>query len=74
LQADGGLGSPADSRVWHVVGLQRSVREWALRQGWDRRLVCAQQAQGILAALGVLVGCYGCEADGVARRTEKEFS
>jgi hypothetical protein len=28
----------------------------------------------LVAALGVLVGYYGYEADGVARRTEKEFS
>jgi hypothetical protein len=34
LQALGGVSSPAGSCVWHVVGLQRSVREWAMRQGW----------------------------------------
>jgi hypothetical protein len=28
MQALGGMGSPAGSCVWHVVGLQRSVREW----------------------------------------------
>ena len=37
LDALGGLGSPAGSCVWHVVGLQRSVREWAMRQGWGGR-------------------------------------
>jgi hypothetical protein len=30
---------PAGSCVWHVVGLQRSVREWAIRQGWGGRPV-----------------------------------
>jgi hypothetical protein len=37
LQARGGLSSPVGSCVWHVVGLQRSVREWAMRQGlgWE---------------------------------------
>ena len=60
LEALGGLGSPAGSCVWHVVGLQRSLREWALRQGWGGRPVRAEQAQGILvAALGILAGCYG---------------
>jgi hypothetical protein len=60
LDALGGLGSPAGSCVWHVVGLQRSVREWAIRQGWGGRPVRAEQAQGILvAALGVLAGHYG---------------
>jgi hypothetical protein len=60
LDALGGLGSPAGSCVWHVVGLQRSLREWALRQGWGGRPVRVEQAQGILvAALGVLAGWYG---------------
>jgi hypothetical protein len=34
MGALGGISSPAGSCVWHVVGLQRSVREWAMRQGW----------------------------------------
>jgi hypothetical protein len=60
LDALGGLGSPAGSCVWHVVGLQRSIREWAIRQGWGGRPVRVEQAQGILvAALGVLAGFYG---------------
>ena len=60
LDALGGLGSPAGSCVWHVVGLQRSIREWAMRQGWGGRPVRVEQAQGILvAALGVLAGHYG---------------
>jgi hypothetical protein len=55
MQARGGLSSPAGSCVWHVVGLQRSVREWAIRQGWGGRPVRQEQAQGILvAALGML--------------------
>ena len=57
MAALGGLTSPAGSCVWHVVGLQRSVREWAIRQGWGGRPVRQEQAQGILvAALGMLVG------------------
>ena len=57
MQALGGIASPAGSCVWHVVGLQRSVREWAMRQGWGGRPVRQEQAQGILvAALGVLAG------------------
>jgi len=39
---------------------QRSIREWAMRQGWGGRPVRVEQAQGILvAALGVLAGWYG---------------
>jgi hypothetical protein len=59
LEALGGLSSPAGSCIWHVVGLQRSVREWAMRQGWNGRLVDQKQAQGILiAALGVIATPY----------------
>jgi hypothetical protein len=50
MQALGGISSPAGSCVWHVVGLQRSVREWAIRQGWNGRPIDQKQAQGILVA------------------------
>jgi len=67
MAALGGTGSPAGSCVWHVVGLQRSVREWAIRQGWGGRPVRQEQAQGILvAALGVLAAHLGY---GAAERT-----
>ena len=53
LDALGGLGSPAGSCVWHIVGLQCSIRAWAMRQGWSGRPIGEKQAQGILiAALG----------------------
>jgi hypothetical protein len=66
LQALGGLSSPAGSCIWHVVGLQRSVREWAIRQGWGGRPLRQEQAQGILiAALGMLAAHVGY---GEARR------
>jgi hypothetical protein len=55
--------------MWHVVGLQRSIREWAMRQGWGGRPVRIEQAQGILvAALGVLAGGTGtAKADDYGR-------
>jgi hypothetical protein len=60
LQALGGISSPAGSCVWHVVGLQRSVREWAIRQGWGGRPIDQKQATGILvAALGVMAAHAG---------------
>jgi hypothetical protein len=66
LEALGGISSPAGSCVWHVVGLQRSIREWAIRQGWGGRPVRQEQAQGILvAALGMLAAHFGY---GEARR------
>lgn len=68
LDVLGGLGSPAGSCVWHVVGLQCSIREWAMRQGWGGRPVRIEQAQGILvAALGVLAGHYGYATNHVSR-------
>jgi hypothetical protein len=60
LEVLGGISSQAGSCVWHVVGLQHSVREWALRQGWGGRPVRQEQAQGILvAALGMLAAHVG---------------
>jgi hypothetical protein len=60
MRALGGTSSPAGSCVWHVVGLQRSIREWAIRRGWGVRPVRQEQAQGILvAALGVLAALFG---------------
>ena len=63
LLALGGHNSPAGSCGWHVLGCGRSVREWALRQGWSGRAVPVHQAHGILlAALGLLAGHYGLAA------------
>ena len=60
LEALGGISSPAGSCVWHVVGLQQSVREWAMRQGWGGRPVDQKEAKGMLvAALGMLANHYG---------------
>ena len=71
LQALGGISIPAGSCVWHVVGLQRSVREWAMRQGWRGRPVRQEQALGILiAALGCSRGisATGQQLERVAAR------
>ena len=39
---------------------ERSVREWAIRQGWGGRPVRQEQAQGVLiAALGMLAAQCG---------------
>lgn len=68
IDALGGHGSPAGSCVWHVVGMQTSVREWALRQGWGGRPVRQESAQGILvAALGVLAKHFGIRESGERR-------
>jgi len=57
LEQLGGIGSPGGSCLWHVLGYGCSVREWAIRQGWNGRPVRQEQAQGILiASLGILAG------------------
>jgi hypothetical protein len=59
MQALGGIGSPAGSCVWHVLGCGCSIREWSIRRGWSGRPVRQEQGQGILvAALGVLAGHF----------------
>jgi hypothetical protein len=55
LQAVGGVASPAGSVLWHCVGWEISLKEWALGQGWNGRRVSQESASGILiAALGTL--------------------
>jgi hypothetical protein len=60
IQAIGGIGSPAGSCVWHVVGWERSLKTWAIEQGWNGRPVSPETASGILvAALGALEAHFG---------------
>jgi hypothetical protein len=55
LCAVGGLASPAGSVLWHVIGFERTLKEWALQQGWAGRRIREETASGILiATLGVL--------------------
>jgi hypothetical protein len=62
IQAVGGLGSPAGSCLWHVVGWELSVKQWALTQGWSGRRVSQEAASGILiAALGALEVHFGAK-------------
>ena len=56
----GGLDSPGGSSVWHVLGLECSIREWGSQQGWQGRPIAPAQAQGMFtAALAVLAMHYG---------------
>jgi hypothetical protein len=55
ILAVGGLGSAAGSCLWHVLGWERSLKEWAIEQGWSGRRVSQETASGIfIAALGIL--------------------
>ena len=60
MAALGGWDSAAGSCMWHVVGFECSIREWAMRHPWSGRVVNPAQAQGmVVAALGVLAAHYG---------------
>jgi hypothetical protein len=60
LEALGGIASPAGSCVWHVVGCEWSVKDWALRQGWGGRPLSQETASGVLVgALGTLQAHFG---------------
>jgi hypothetical protein len=48
----GGLASPGGSILWHVVGLEESLKEWALTGGWHGKPLSQDKASGIL--VGVL--------------------
>jgi hypothetical protein len=51
----GGLGSPAGSCLWHVVGLEQTIKVWAMLQEWRRKRLDEETAAGILiGALGML--------------------
>ena len=65
LVAAGGLASAAGACLWHVVGLEQTLKQWALEQGWNGRRVSQEAASGILiAALGMLEAYY---ANGAGR-------
>ncbi|GGG50466.1 hypothetical protein GCM10010964_42200 [Caldovatus sediminis] len=60
IDALGGFGSPSGSVAWYVVGLEHSIRDWSLRQGWNARPMNPAHAQGALVgALGVLSVHFG---------------
>ena len=51
----GGIASPAGSCLWHVVGWEQSLCQWAIETARPK-----QMASGVLlAALGALVEHYG---------------
>ena len=59
VDALGGHDSPAGSCVWFVIGLEFSIREWAMRRGWSGRPVHGPVGQGVLvAALGTLAAHF----------------
>jgi hypothetical protein len=60
ISAVGGPRSPGGSCLWHVVGWECSIKQWAIEQGWNGRRVSQEAASGILvSALGTLEAHYG---------------
>jgi hypothetical protein len=60
IRAVGGIASPAGSCLWHVLGWERTLKDWALEQGWNGRRVSPEAAAGILVAgLGALEQHFG---------------
>lgn len=56
----GGPSSPSGSCVWHVVGLEHSVRQWCMQQSWTSRPMNPHNATGVLVtALDLLARHYG---------------
>ena len=55
----GGHASPGGSCLWHVVGWEKTLKEWAIEPGWGGRKVSQETASGILiAALSTLEGYW----------------
>jgi len=60
LKALGGFAAPAGSCAWHVIGCRWTLKDWALRQGWNGRHLSQEAASGLLlGALGVLQAHFG---------------
>jgi hypothetical protein len=53
--AVGGLASAGGACLWHVVGLEQTLKEWAIEHAWNGRPIGEERSSGILiAALGAL--------------------
>jgi hypothetical protein len=60
IVAVGGLTSPGGSCVWHVLGWEQSIKEWAAQQALGGRALNPHLASGVLVTcLGVLEWHYG---------------
>jgi hypothetical protein len=60
LKSLGGIASPAGSCVWHVVGCEWTVKDWATSRGWNGRPLRLEHASGILVgSLAVLQAQFG---------------
>jgi hypothetical protein len=59
IDALGGPGAPAGLCAWYVLGEENTLREWAIRLGWNERPISEHVAKGILiGTLGALEGFF----------------
>jgi hypothetical protein len=55
LDTLGGLDSPCGACAWYVLGLELSMRDWALRGAWNGKPCRREVAKGtLIGALGIL--------------------
>lgn len=60
LKTLGGMSSPAGSCLWHVVGCEWTLKDWARREGWNGRHLSQESASGVLiGSLAVLQAHFG---------------
>jgi hypothetical protein len=65
ILAVGGLGSAGGSCIWHVIGWEMTLKQWAIEQGWNGRRVSEEAASGILiASLGTLESHFARVSEG----------
>ncbi len=59
LRALGRMGEPCWECAWNVLGEEMTLREWALREGWNGRPLREETAKGILVGtLGALAAHF----------------
>lgn len=62
LDAVGGIESLGGALLWHVVGQGMSLREWASKTVWNRRIFKREEARGVIfVILQALSMHYGYE-------------
>jgi Domain of unknown function (DUF6456) len=67
LEALGGASGPSGSVVWHCVGRDETVKDWAIRQSWAGRTPLNETA-----AKGVLLAALWTLAEHYRRRDKLE--
>jgi len=68
LSAVGGVSSISGSVLWHVIGADLNLREWASQQVFGRR----QSGIHLATARGILIAALFCLAAAYERMNERE--